>query len=198
MDKMKNAFERAMERVTSLGDATSEDKLRFSWEPKGRKKASEFLNGEGNLTEFVETCDEETRYLVIEGIKQVLINNIVLPEDEAQMKRITKSIEGLEQTIPNNPSLKEILERINYIVSSLLSYRQDKLKEVYEQFKTRFESTVRETLQQQGQGNIQPDMPLNVEAMPQFGQEWNKVRMQFESQYQATLDEQKKLLQDIS
>ena len=41
-------------------------------------------------------------------------------------------------------------------------------------------------------------MPLNVEAMPQFGQEWNKVRMQFESQYQATLDEQKKLLQDIS
>ena len=198
MDKMKNAFERAMERVTSLGDATSEDKLRFSWEPKGRKKASEFLNGEGNLTEFVETCDEETRYLVIEGIKQVLINNIVLPEDEAQMKRITKAIEGLEQTIPNNPSLKEILERINYIVSSLLSYRQDKLKEVYEQFKTRFESTVRETLQQQGQGNIQPDMPLNVEAMPQFGQEWNKVRMQFESLNQATLDEQKKLLQDIS
>ena len=177
MDKMKNAFERAMERVTSLVDATSEDKLRFSWEPKGRKKASEFLNGEGNLTEFVETCDEETRYLVIE---------------------VTKAIEGLEQTIPNNPSLKEILERINYIVSSLLSYRQDKLKEVYEQFKTRFESTVRETLQQQGQGNIQPDMPLNVEAMPQFGQEWNKVRMQFESQYQATLDEQKKLLQDIS
>ena len=196
MDKMKNAFERAMERVTSLGDATSEDKLRFSWEPKGRKKASEFLNGQGNLSEFLETCDEEITSLVIEGIKHVLLNNIVLPEDEAQMKRITRAIEGFEQIIPNNPSLKEILERINYIVSSLLSYRQDKLKEVYEQFKTRFESTVRQTLQQQG--NIQPDMPLNVEAMPQFAQEWNKVRVQFEAQYQATLDEQKKLLQDLN
>ena len=55
---------------------------------------------------------------------------------------------------------------------------------------------MRETLQQQG--NIQPDMPLNVEAMPQFAQEWNKVRVQFEAQYQATLDEQKKLLEDLN
>ena len=196
MDKMKSAFERAMERATSLGDATSEDKLRFSGEPKGRKKASEFLNGKGNLREFLETCDEEIVSLVIEGIKHVLISNIVLPEDEGQMKRTTRALEGLEQTIPNNSLLKEILERINYIVSNLLSYRQDKLKEAYEQFKTKFETTIRETLQQQG--NIQRDMPLNVESMPQFAQEWNKVRVQFESQYQGTLDEQKKLLQDIN
>ena len=117
MDKMKNAFERAMERVTSLGDATSEDKLRFSWEPKGRKKASEFLNGEGNLTEFVETCDEETRYLVIEGIKQVLINNIVLPEDEAQMKRITNNEVHFFTSLGDDKIGKECYEKIRPVIS---------------------------------------------------------------------------------
>ena len=50
MDSMKSAYDRAMERVESLGAPTVEEKLQLKYVPLGERFASSYLKDEQDLT----------------------------------------------------------------------------------------------------------------------------------------------------
>ena len=61
MSEMKSAFERAMERAESLGEASEEDRNKWKYHPEGEKLAARHLKDECDLMAELGTYDEEHR-----------------------------------------------------------------------------------------------------------------------------------------
>ena len=194
MDSMKSAYDRAMERVESLGAPTVEEKLQLKYVPLGERLASAYLKGQQDLKVALEECEPEGRTYLCKGITGVLIQNIRLPRVEDDQQRNKKSIQGIGLIKKDKKTVDEITSHIEYVCNTFLQYRKQRLDQTYQEFKTQFEQRVQETVKKQG--GIPRNAQMNVEAMPEFQQEWNRVVSQLDTQYEDPLEEQKVLLKN--
>lgn len=198
MDKMKNAYQRAMERVEQLGNASEEETIRLTWMPKGQTAAAQYLNGQEELQSSIDSCPTEMLPHFLEGITKVLLQNITLPKSQDDHRRGELAVKGMSVTKKDTKALEGITSKITYILSTYMMYKNEKMNEMYEETKTKFQSRVQETLIQQGKIAPGTPVPINVEAMPEFRQEWNNVLLQFDDQYSEPLNLQKAKLEKIS
>ena len=196
MTRIKSAFEKAMERAESLGEPTSEEKLRFKFIPEGERLGAAYLRSEIDLKEALEDCSPEARPYLAKGICEVLIHNLRLGRTETEQKSNELALEGLRLVKTEKHSVEEVASVIRNICNTFLLYHKEGLHQTYQETKVRFQQRAREALKQYT--GVDSNLNVNVESMPEFQQEWARVASEFNSRYQAPLEEQKTLLLEIS
>jgi len=196
VDRIKSAYELAMEKVEGLAAPTKEKRLEWEAVPKGQKLAATHMKGqEGLATGLAEVSDEERQH-VLRGAIEVLTANLQLPKNEAVEKTTARAAEGIRQALGDNPETKEVLGRIDYVAEQFKTNGEQQRQQAYQQLVQQFQAQVQQMMRQQGPAMAANQMP-NVETMPEFQGEWARLRVQMDEQYEGYLAEYRKAIQAL-
>ncbi len=183
-EEIKSTLEIVLEKVEKLGKASKEELRREELIKEGRRLAAKFLNEKDfSLLKALATVKPEDKPLILRGVVDTLVRNIVFPRDEHAIAEIERALLGLEQVFAAFPQVKQLTAEIKKLL--LLFYQQQ--KQIYEQFKQQFKaqfSEVEEALKEQYGEQIKVD----IEMQPKFQEEWRKIKGQLEEQYRQQLD----------
>jgi hypothetical protein len=196
MGEMKSAFERAMERVERLGEASEDDRKKWKYRPLGEKLAAGYLkDGCDMAAELGKYGDDERRY-VIEGAQEVLIRNIDLPRKEIAKKANKQAMEAIKELKRDKVGLENVYTKLRRIFSHYEQEGEQQRKQAYEAVKRDVEAKLQQAMQQQ-LGTSAP-MKINVETQPQFQQEWRQALVQMDAQYLTLLEEYKREIRAVT
>ena len=183
-EEIKSTLEIVLEKVEKLGKASKEELRREELIKEGRRLAAKFLNEKDfSLLKALAAVKPEDKPLILRGMVDTLVRNIVFPRDEHAIAEIERALLGLEQVFAAFPQVKQLTAEIKKLL--LLFYQQQ--KQIYEQFKQQFKaqfSEVEEALKEQYGEQIKVD----IEMQPKFQEEWRKIKGQLEEQYRQQLD----------
>jgi len=195
MGEMKSAWEKAMEKVERLGKPTEDEVKLFECVPVGNKLAARYLQEtdfdlDAELTKYKGTG---LRKYIAQGVQEILLNNIILPQNETDNQLIKRAMAGLRVVKENKNQLEPVLDRI----TNLLNYYEQARQQTYTQFKKEFEAKLQEASQSL---QNQPGNTASIEAQlqAQFQAEWHKLRSQLNAQYDKVLEEHKQQIQKIA
>jgi ribosome assembly protein YihI (activator of Der GTPase) len=188
MGEMKNAWEKAMEKVEKLGKLSEEELKQLEYQPAGNKLAAKYLqemdyNLDAEMTKYKGTG---VRKYILQGAQEIFLRSIVLPKNEYDMQTTRRAMAGLRLLKENKKLLDTVLDRI----TNLLNYYGQARQQTYLQFKKDFEAKLREpnqTMQQQVGAKVR----IEPEQHPQFMEEWRRINSQLDAQYEKALDEHK-------
>ena len=195
MGEMKSAWEKAKEKVERLGKPTEDEVKLFECVPVGNKLAARYLQEtdfdlDAELTKYKGTG---LRKYIAQGVQEILLNNIILPQNETDNQLIKRAMAGLRVVKENKNQLEPVLDRI----TNLLNYYEQARQQTYTQFKKEFEAKLQEASQSL---QNQPGNTASIEAQlqAQFQAEWHKLRSQLNAQYDKVLEEHKQQIQKIA
>jgi hypothetical protein len=188
MSEMKNAWEKAMEKVEKLGKLSEEELKRLEYQPIGNKLAAKYLQEtDYNLdAEMMKYKGTGVRKYVLQGAQEIFLRSIVLPKNEYDMQTTRRAMAGLRLLKENTKLLDTVLDHI----TNLLNYYVQARQQTYLHFKKDFETKLREsnqTMQQQ----LGAKARLEPEQHPQFMEEWRRINSQLDGQYEKALEEHK-------
>ena len=184
-DEIKSAYEKAMERVANLKAPTPKQKMEWDGLPKGQKLAAEFLKGKEEPVAALNAHEQTLRPYVLKGAIDVLAANVALPRTPIAEKSVKRAIEGIRLLLGNKPQTKEIVTRMNYVLDQYKNNGEQQRQQVLQQLKQQFTMQLQQAAQQRG---VQVPQNANVESMPEFQQEWLRVRAQLDQQYDEHLE----------
>jgi hypothetical protein len=195
MDRIKSAYERAMEKIDQLEKPNDKQRLEWKLLPEGQKLAGEFIKGEGSPFSKIANAMPDHRPYLIKGMAGVLISNLQLPRTQPIHLANTKMIEGLERLLKDKPKAKELLSRVKYVSDQYWQFAVPQREQTRQQLKMQMEQQVMEVLSRQRgpQGQVQ----VQVEALPEFQQQWMRISNQIDRQYEQHLEENKKQLVEM-
>ena len=187
MGEIKSAREIALEKVAGLGEATEEERLRWKYVPEGSRLAARYIAEDCNLVLELGKYDEKIKEYIIEGLSDILIRNIGLPDSDLAKKRNRRAMDGLKAVKKDQVGLENVYSKIRRIFDHYQDMGEQQRNQAYLSLKTEFEAQVRQALQQQlgSPGGIQ----IDVENQPQFQAEWRRRLIQLDSEYLKLLDE---------
>ena len=190
MDRIKSAFEKAMERVEQLERPGEEQRLEWKLLPEGQRLAGAYLRGEGSPFSQIANAPAEHRPYLVRGMAQSLVSNLQLPKSEAALHGNNRTVEGLERLLEDKA--KKTLERVKYVSEQYLQFGLPQREQSYEQLKLQMEQQIAGAMSRQT-GAAGP-VRVNVESMPEFQQQWLRVSVQIDQQYEQHLEQFRKQL----
>jgi hypothetical protein len=194
VSEMKSAFEKAMEKIQDIGEPTREEALEWKFLPEGQKLAARFLREDVNLTaELAKFKDEERRW-VIKGAEDILLRNISLPVHEIARKANRKAMDAIKSMKKDKSGVENVFSKMRRIFDHYSQEGEQQRKQAYEMLKQEFLMRIQQALQQQG---LSPNTKVNVEAQPQFQEEWKRTQVHLDSQYTNLLDEYKREIEGL-
>lgn len=196
MGEIKSAREIAIEKVAGLGEATEEERLRWKYVPEGSRLAARYIAEDCNLVLELGKYDEKIKEYIIEGLSDILIRNIGLPDSDLVKKRNRRAMDGLKAVKKDQVGLENVYSKIRRIFDHYQDMGEQQRNQAYLSLKTEFEAQVRQALQQQ-LGSL-GGMQIDVEKQPQFQTEWRRRLAQLDSEYLKLLDELRQELAAIS
>ena len=196
MNRMKSAFERAMERAMQLEEPDEEQRLEWEFAPKGRRLAGSYLKGQGAPFTTIEQEQPHRRPYLVKGMMEALVSNLQLPKNDAANYTNTKVIEGIQRLLAGNTGVKELLERVKYVTEQYRQFGIPQREQTYAQLKAQFEAQVMASMGRQA-GQPAGGMQVNVETMPEFQQQWLSISSQMDSQYEQHLEDFRKQLMEL-
>ena len=96
-------------------------------------------------------------------------------------------MEALKELKRDKVSLENVYTKLRRVFSHYEQEGEQQRRQAYDQVKRDVEARLRQAMQQQ-LGAAAPAR-INVEAQPQFQQEWRRTLVQLESQYLTLLEE---------
>ena len=101
MGVIKTALEIALEKTESVkSDKSSIDQ--YEMNQKGKKLANTFLSGDVNLQAELKKLPKEQKNSLKQGIFDVLVTQIALPDGNEGQSRLEKACQGLAEVIDKN------------------------------------------------------------------------------------------------
>ena len=192
---MKSAFERAMEKVSELGEASAEEKARWKYGPEGERLAARYLANECSLAGEMGKYEPLARKYATAGAAEALIRNIDLPRSDFLKVNTEKAMEGIKTLESDEAGVEKVFGKISYVLNHFQQDGERQKKQAYEALKGDFQARVERALQRQG--GVPQGMNVDVERQPQFQEEWRATLAQLNSQYYKLLDEYKDELRAI-
>lgn len=193
MGEIKSAREIAAEKVAKLGEATEEERLKWKYIPEGERLATRYTREGCNLVLELGQYDEKVRKYVAEGVTNVLVRHISLPNSDLAKRNNKRAMDGLKLVKSNQVNLENAFSKMRRIFEHYLGQGEQQRKQAYESLKAEFEAQAKQALQQQL--GILGGSQINVEKQPQFQAEWRHRLIKLDSQYLTLLDE---LRQELS
>jgi heme oxygenase len=196
MGEIKSAREIAIEKMAGLGEATEEERLRWKYVPEGSRLAARYIAEDCNLVLELGKYNEKIKEYIIEGLSDILIRNIGLPDSDLAKKRNRRAMDGLKAVKKNQVGLENVYSKIRRIFDHHQDMGEQQRNQAYLSLKTEFEAQVRQALQQQ-MGSLM-GVQIDVEKQPQFQTEWRRRLAQLDSEYLKLLGELRQELAAIS
>ena len=196
MDEIKSAAEIATEKMEKMGRATDEERLEWKYVPVGKKLAGKHIKQGINLVAELSQYKDNIREYIIQGVTEVLISNISLPDSDTAKRSNRRAMEGLKVVKSDKAGVENVYSKMRRIFDHYVGEGAQQRRQAYESLKAEFEAKMKQALQQQV-GTF-AGIKLNVERQPQFQQEWRRVQTQLDSQYLKLLGEYKQELSAIS
>jgi hypothetical protein len=195
-DEIKTAEEIAREKISALGEATEEDKLKWEYVPEGEKLATKYLGGKlDNLEKELAGFDKKARPFLVQGIEAVLLANIDLPKNDSAKAKNEKAMAALKAIKKDGAGLSDVLDDMQRIFDHYVGQGEQQRKQNYENLKIEFKGQLQKLLEKQMGSVVGVD--LNVEKLPQFQEEWRRVQAQMDRQYLSLLDEYKREIKSL-
>lgn len=188
MGDIKSAYDRAMERIQGIGEPTKEEVLEWKFVPEGQRLAAQYLKEDIGLSSELAKFKEDEKPFVVKGAQDILLRNITLPLNETAKKTTRKSMDALKLMKRDKAALENIYSKMRRIFDHFSQEGEQQRKQAYEMLKQDFQMRIQQALQQQG---LPPTTRINVEAQPQFQEEWRRTQARLDSQYTTLLDEYK-------
>ncbi len=196
MDEIKSAAEIAVEKMEKLGRATDEERLEWKYVPEGKKLAGKHIKQGINLVAELSQYEDNIKRYIIQGVAEVLISNINLPDNDSAKRSNRRAMEGLKVVKSDKVGVENVYSKIRRIFDHYAGEGAQQREQAYQSLKAEFEAKMKQALQQQ-LGTF-AGMKLDVERQPQFQEEWRGAQVQLDSQYLKLLDEYKQELSAIS
>jgi hypothetical protein len=195
MGDIKSAREIAMEKIDKIGEATEAERFEWKYLPEGEKLAARFLKQGIDLSAELSKYDKRAAAYVIRGISTVLIKNINIPRDEAGKKLNKQAMDGLKTVKTDKARVEAVFNQIRHIFNHYSEQGDKQVKQAYAALKSDFQAKVEQALRQQGANMA--GIRIDIEKQPQFQEEWRKVKIQLEGQYEQVLNDYKVELEAI-
>jgi hypothetical protein len=196
MADVKSAYEIAMEKIKEIEPATTEERMKWKFVPKGEELAGKYMKDDANLVTELSKYNEQEKQYVLQGVSAILIRNIDLPKNDAVKKSNRKAMDGIKLIKKDKTAVENVFSKIRYIFNHYAEQGDKQKKEAYEQAKAQFAEKLQQVVQQQMGTNSRMD--VNVEQHPQFQEEWRKTLLRLDAQYTQHLTEYKHALLAIN
>ena len=194
MDRIKSAFEKAMERAEQLAPPTEEERLEWKWGPEGKRLAGAFMKSKADLAEEVEKVEQPARRYLLKGLIDVLVETLRIPQNEPALQSNERTLEALTQLM--GAPMKEIAERIRYVCTQYLQFYPQQSQEAFEKLKPLVQSQLEQAMRQQA-GTQGPVDLGPIEARPEFQAQWMRALAQMEEPYENHLREFRQQIQQL-
>ncbi|MCD6359079.1 MAG: hypothetical protein J7L90_03910 [Dehalococcoidia bacterium] len=195
MADIKSAFERAMERVEGLGEASDEEKARWKYVPEGESLAARYIAGKCDMEEELAKFEPSASRYVIPAVAEIFIRNINLPRNEMLKAGTVKAMEGIKFLRQDDADVDKVFEQVKYVLEHFENDGAQQKKEAYEALKSNFQARIEQAMR--SQTGIVGEVNVDVEHQPEFQQEWRVTLAQLDSQYHKVLDGYKDELRTI-
>jgi len=196
MGDIKSALEIAMEKAEKLGKATDEERLKWKYVPEGERLAVRYIKQDCNLVVELSQYEDNIKQYIIEGVTDILIRNINLPNSNLAKRNNKRAMDGLKTVKNDKASVENVYSKMRRIFDHYVGEGEQQRKQAYESLKAEFEAKIKQALLQQLGSLV--GIKIDVERQPQFQEEWRKIKTQLDSQYVKLLDEYKQELSAIS
>jgi len=196
MGDIKSALEIAMEKAEKLGKATDEERLKWKYVPEGERLAARYIKQDCNLVVELSQYEDNIKQYIIEGVTDILIRNINLPNSNLAKRNNKRAMDGLKTVKTDKASVENVYSKMRRIFNHYVGEGEQQRKQAYESLKAEFEAKIKQALLQQLGSLV--GIKIDVESQPQFQEEWRKIKIQLDSQYVKLLDEYKQELSAIS
>ncbi len=185
MGEIKSALEIALEKADRLGRLSKEELEAQRWNEQGRRIAADYLNGKtDDMQQALGSVPAEFLQAALDGAAEVLLRNIILPQDDLQWQGIKRAMDGLV-AIKGSIAMQVLPQ-----MEQLLRNYQQTINHYQEQFQQQLKGRM-EAIKQMGQGAAGAQMGGGMDAselnsLMQAQEEWNRlaadIRQQFEQQ----------------
>lgn len=193
MDRIKSAYEMAMERLKERKEVPPDEIEKMEHIPAGKALAAKFLwEREFDFLSEINKYPDKTKGYMMEGAQDTFLNNIQLPVDRATLETTKKALEGIAFTKVNQAALREVSAQLEH----LFNYYEKTLEQAFGQFKERFSARMAasmKSLEKKVGGKIKVD----PEKQPGFREEWMRAVGSLNAQYNQLLAEQKEILKKL-
>ncbi|RJQ24640.1 MAG: hypothetical protein C4589_12630 [Peptococcaceae bacterium] len=192
MEKIKTAYEKAMERFQQKEVSPAElDRLEYL--PKGKALAAAFLN-EKNLDLAAELAKYPAQFrpYVLEGARETFLQNILLPSDETIGRNNKRALEGIFLLKQDKHALGEISSQMEH----LFEYYRQALAQAATNYKESFTARMgaaQKALEKRAGRKVK----INPEKHPGYREGWLKMVGRLNAQYESALNEQKQKLREV-
>lgn len=182
VNKIKSAFEKAMEKADQLPPPTNEERLQWKWTPEGKRLAGLFLaSREGASIKDIIEVEELAKPYLTKGIIGILVEAIRVPENESTLQTGERALNGLIDLI--GEPLKEISDRVHYVWNQYLQFYHKQVEEAIEQMKPMLQEQL-EHLAQERTGTQGPVDIGPIEARPEYQAQRIKLLIKMREPYE--------------
>ena len=122
---------------------------------------------------------------MIEGAVEVLTASIQLPKHDAAERETGRALSGIKSLLAGAPGAQEVAERVSYVGEQFKTYGEQQRQQAMQQLKQQFTAQLEQVMRQRGASGPPPG---NIETMPEFQQEWMRVRLHLDQQYEGHLE----------
>ncbi|MDD4238846.1 MAG: hypothetical protein PHT62_09885 [Desulfotomaculaceae bacterium] len=193
MDRIKSAYEMALERFKQRKEVPQAEMDRIEYEPVGKTAAVIFLREKDyELTAEVMKYPQQFQGYVLEGIQKTLLSNLLPPLDKETLESNLRAMQGILLVKKDKAAVQEVLGQLE----NLFKYYEQALAQTYSQFKQQFTEKLSPSIRAM-EKRTGKKVNIDPEKQPGFMDEWNKVVGHLNAQYEQVLDEQKEKLRNI-
>ncbi len=194
-DRIKSAFEIAMEKAAKLEKLSPEEVLRMKWVPEGERLAALYLRGDSDLSKMMKSIERSAFPYVLRGMISVLAANITLPRSEAALTANQRALDAFRLLCKDGKTLSAIAGRVTNVQEQYAGYGRQLLERSYNELKQRFTEQVQQQLKKQGIPASQ--VKVDIESMPEFQSQWRATASRIEQQYEQHLEEFRQQLKEL-
>ncbi len=188
MAEIRSTMDMVMERAAKIAAESQDSGNDETAAQQGMRLAAGYLNtGEGNLQTILREQKKEEQPLILKGMVDTLLRNIVLPRDEMLLHNSAKALEAITELASGEVStacaeLQQLLNQYNQHKEQMLQQLEDAIRQQLEQH-----------LAQQGT-QLTEDMAINPSMHPKYQEELNKMLTDLNGQYNEAFDQRKEMI----
>ena len=192
MGEIKSALEIALERTKSV-EVNRETIEANKFQKEGKSLISKLLDDPSvNLEASLEKFDGKQAQWVKEGMFQVLLANLVLPQDQIALKKARRIGEAFFQVMGNKRNLKNIFAQLDSFFEEYIGEKERLREALAQQYAPRLKQKEEELSKKMG-GPVN----IDVNSDPEFVSLLRKTLNQLDDRYQAVLNQAKEQLSSI-
>ncbi|MFP4375531.1 MAG: DUF6657 family protein [Spirochaetales bacterium] len=192
MGEIKSALELALERTA--GVAGDKSKLEaHEAKQRGMRIAGKFLEDQGvDLKAELHKEEKPQRRAVRDGIFQVLLSQLALPGQAADLDRLQPVQKGLVSIIRERGVVEDLMGQVSQLLQQYLDNKNQLTEALRQQFEPRMRQKEEQIAQQTGRR-----MKLDPSTDPEFAKALNQNMQRLQSQYGAVIQQAKEQLQSL-